>query len=65
MADAKEKARKEAQKVQAAYERNLADAREARRKGFEQAQKAGLTLRDIGEAVDLHWTRVGEILKEK
>lgn len=65
MADAKEKARREAQKAQADYERNLADAREARRQGFERAQAAGLSLRDIGEAVDLHWTTVGAVLKGK
>ena len=39
--------------------------REARRKGFEQAQNAGLSLREIGEAVDLHWTTVGQILEGK
>jgi hypothetical protein len=65
MADAKEKARREARKVQADYERQVADARNARRKGFERAHKAGLSLREIGEAVDLHWTTVGGILKGK
>lgn len=65
MADAKQKARREARKVQADYERQAADARDARRKGFERARRAGLSLREIGEAVGLHWTTVGGILKGK
>ncbi len=65
MANAKEKARKQAQKTQADYERQVDDARSARRRGFERAHEAGLSLREIGEAVDLHWTTVGGILKGK
>jgi len=38
------------------------EARKARRESFERARKAGLTLREIGEAADLHWSRVGEVL---
>lgn len=40
-------------------------AREDRRKSFEQAREAGLTLREIGEAADLHWSRVREVLASK
>ena len=65
MADPKEQGRRAAQKAQADYERNIGNAREARRKGFERAQKAGLSLREIGEAVELHWTTVRQILKGK
>ena len=39
-------------------------ARQARRESFERAREAGLTLREIGEAADLHWSRVGEVLKK-
>jgi hypothetical protein len=40
-------------------------ARKARRDSFERARKAGLTLREIGEAADLHWSRVGDVLNKK
>ena len=40
----------------------LAEAREKRRESFERARKAGLTLREIGAAADLHLTRVREII---
>ena len=49
--DPKQKALAEAQRAQLDYERDVEAAREARRKSFERAQKAGLSLRDIGEAV--------------
>jgi hypothetical protein len=65
MADSKEQGRRAAQKAQADFERNTDKAREARRRGFARARKAGLSLREIGEAAGLHWTTVGEILKEK
>ncbi len=49
--DSKEEAIVEAQRAQLAYERDIDAAREARRTSFEGAQKAGLSLRDIGDAV--------------
>ena len=61
--DSKEKAIADAQRAQLAYERDINAAREARRKSFERAQKTGLSLRDIGDAVGLHRSRVGEILR--
>ncbi len=61
--DSKEKAIADARRAQLAYERDIDAAREARRKSFERAQKAGLSLRDIGDAVGLHRSRVGEILR--
>ena len=61
--DPKQKALADAQRAQLAYARDVEAAREARRKSFERAQKAGLSLRDIGDAVGLHRSRVGEILR--
>jgi hypothetical protein len=61
--DPKQKALADAQRAQLDYERDVETAREARRTSFERAQKAGLSLRDIGDAVGLHRSRVGEILR--
>ncbi|HET7054163.1 MAG TPA: hypothetical protein VFI09_09660 [Solirubrobacterales bacterium] len=63
--DEKQRTRRAAQKAQAAFERDSAAVRDARRKAFADAQAAGLSLREIGEAVGLHYTRVGKILREK
>lgn len=63
--DAKGKALAEAKRAQLDYEQNVKTAREARRKTFAQAQKAGSSLAEIGEAVGLHRSRVGEILRGK
>jgi hypothetical protein len=66
MADRKEKVRAKVRHAQAEFER--AQSRRdkvstARRRSFEEARKAGLTLREIGEAADLHLTRVKEIIE--
>jgi hypothetical protein len=64
--DPKQKARAALRKAQAEFERAEAQRENlssARRKSFERAKKAGLTLREIGDEVGLHHTRVGEILK--
>lgn len=54
------KAVKAAQKQ---FERDSKAAREARRKAFVQAQKEGLSLRDIGDLVGLDRSRVGQIIR--
>ncbi len=65
MAGPKQKARAELLKAQAEYERaetQREKATDARRRSFVHAQKAGMTLREIGKVVGLHHTRVGEII---
>jgi DNA-directed RNA polymerase specialized sigma24 family protein len=63
-ADPKRKAAAKAVKVaQKQFERDSKAAREARRKAFAQAQKEGLSLRDIGELVGLDHSRVGQIIR--
>jgi hypothetical protein len=68
MADAAQrKALRVAQRAQAQYETKQSELEKAhavRRKGFAQAKAAGLSLREIAEATGLHWTRVGQILRE-
>jgi len=49
--------------AQKQFERDSKAAREARRKAFAQAQKEGLSLRDIGELVGLDRSRVGQIIR--
>jgi DNA-directed RNA polymerase specialized sigma24 family protein len=62
--DSKRKAAGKAVKVaQKQFERDSNAAREARRKAFAQAQKEGLSLRDIGELVGLDRSRVGQIIR--
>lgn len=63
--DSKQNARAVVKRAQSKFARTGSqheEAREARRESFELARKAGLTLREIGEAADLHLTRVKEIL---
>lgn len=62
--DAKREAAGKAVKTaQKQFERDSKAAREARRKAFAQAQKDGLSLRAIGELVDLDHSRVGQIIR--
>jgi hypothetical protein len=65
MDDPKQRALREAQRAQSRYEKARAkldkDGRH-RRESFVQAKKAGATLRELGEAVGLHWTRIREIV---
>jgi DNA-directed RNA polymerase specialized sigma24 family protein len=62
--DPKRKAASKAVKVaQKQFERDSKAARGARRKAFAQAQKDGLSLRDIGELVALDHTRVRQIIR--
>lgn len=62
--DPKRKAASKAVKAaQKQFERDSETAREARRKAFAQAQKDGLSLRDIGELVGLDHSRIGQIIR--
>lgn len=56
-------ASKSVQAAQRQFERDSKAAREARRKAFAQAQKDGLSLRDIGKLVGLDHSRVGQIIR--
>jgi hypothetical protein len=60
---ARAKAEKAVRDAQGEFERQASKAHAARRKAFERAQKAGLTLREIGEQAGLHHTTVGEIIR--
>jgi ribonuclease PH len=64
--EAKRKVRAELRNAQDAFERAEVQREKvstARRESFEKEQATGLTLREIGEVVGLHHTRVGEILR--
>ncbi|MBS1893830.1 MAG: hypothetical protein JST59_21235 [Actinobacteria bacterium] len=62
--DAKRKAASKLVKVaQKQFERDSKAAREARRKAFGQAQKDGLSLREIGELVGLDHSRIRQIIR--
>jgi hypothetical protein len=66
--DAQQKALAEVQRAQADVEGQQADletARKARRKSFERAKAAGLSLAEIGKAANLHRSRVDQILHGK
>lgn len=56
-------ARKAVEAAQQQFERDSQAARQARRKAFAQAQKDGLSLRDIGELVGLDHSRIGQIIR--
>jgi DNA-directed RNA polymerase specialized sigma24 family protein len=64
--DAKRNAARRAVKAaQKHFDRESAATQKARRKAFTQAQKEGLSLREIGEEVGLHRSRVAQIIKGK
>jgi hypothetical protein len=66
MADAgKQKARRTVRAAQEKFEREQDASQRARSKAFADAQKAGLTLREIGTEVGLHHTRVLQIIRGK
>lgn len=68
MADAEKKARAEVRRAQADFERvqrQRDKASAARRKSFERAQAAGLSMREIGKETGLHFSRIAEILRGK
>jgi hypothetical protein len=62
-ADRKGKVLVDVKRSQQNYERDLKQAREARRRSFERARKAGLSLREIGDAAGIHHSRVAEIVR--
>lgn len=54
---------KAVQAAQKQFEREADVAQRTRRKAFAQAQKDGLSLREIGEVVGLHRSRIAQIIK--
>lgn len=68
MAKVPQKVRGEVRRAQAAFDRAQSQrdkASEARRKSFERAQAAGMSLREIADEAGLHFSRVAEILRGK
>jgi DNA-directed RNA polymerase specialized sigma24 family protein len=63
MPQEKTEARKAVRAAQKQFERQSAAAQKARRKAFTQAQKEGLSLREIGAEVGLHRSRIAQIIK--
>jgi DNA-directed RNA polymerase specialized sigma24 family protein len=62
--DAKRKAARRAVKAaQKQFARESSATQRARRKAFTKAQKEGLSLREIGDEVGLHRSRVAQIIK--
>jgi DNA-directed RNA polymerase specialized sigma24 family protein len=55
-------ARKAVRAAQKQFERESSATNKLRRKAFSQAQKEGLSLREIGEEVGLTHSRVGQII---
>lgn len=60
---ARKKAEQAVKAAQRDFDRKTAKVHAARRKVFEEAQEAGLTLREIGKHAGLHHTTVGEIIR--
>jgi DNA-directed RNA polymerase specialized sigma24 family protein len=61
--DSKRAAREQVQAAQRHFEQESDVTNRARRKAFAQAQKDGLSLREIGDEVGLHRSRVAQIIK--
>lgn len=57
-----QKLRKTAREAQARFEREASASQEIRRKAFADLQRQGLSLRDIGEEVGLHRSRISQII---
>jgi DNA-directed RNA polymerase specialized sigma24 family protein len=66
--DSQQKARADVKRAQSKVERAktaLDKAMAARRASFKRAREAGLSLAEIGDASNLHRSRVDQILREK
>lgn len=66
--DAKRRAHNDAKRAQLRYEEEhekLDRAAGERRKSFQRAQEAGLSLGEIAEATGLHRSRIDQIIKGK
>ncbi len=66
--DERQKVLADVRRAQAEFERlqgKVEKGRETRRKTFEQARAAGLSLAEIGKAAKLHRSRVDQILHGK
>ena len=61
--DAKAKARRAVRRAQADFERTQTAAQKARRHAFIDAQKAGLSLREIGDEIGMHRSRIHQIIR--
>jgi Helix-turn-helix len=48
--------------AQARFEGEVGDAHDTRRKEFAELQRQGLSLRDIGDEVGLHRSRISQII---
>ncbi len=63
--DPKQRLRNAVRAAQERYVEDSAAARQARREAFRKAQAEGLSHREIGEAVGLHHSRIGQIIDGK
>lgn len=63
--DEKDVLRASVRAAQERYESDIEAAREGRREAFAQAQREGLSLREISEEVGLHTSRIGQIIEGK